>query len=49
MIKYCIMALMMGYSGNKLFGKDRSTRNSMLVAIKVGIVLILINLLIILI
>lgn len=47
MIKYCIMSFMLGFSGNKLFGRNRSTNNSILVAIKVSILLILIDILII--
>lgn len=47
MLKYCIMSFMLGYSGNKLFGRNKSTNNSILVAIKVSSLLILIDLLII--
>jgi hypothetical protein len=32
-IQYCIMAFMFGFTGNKLFGKDKSTRKSIKVAI----------------
>jgi hypothetical protein len=38
-IKYCIMSFMFGFTGNKLFGKDKSTRKSIKIAILSTIVL----------
>lgn len=49
MIKYCIMALLFGYSGNKLFGKDKSINKSLIVASITAIILIIINVITILI
>lgn len=48
MIKYCIMSLIMGFSGNKLLGNDKSNKNSIIVASKTLIILALIKFLLML-
>lgn len=47
MIKYSIMSFMLGFAGNKLFGKDKSNERSMIVSLIVGTALIALNLIII--
>lgn len=43
MFRYFIMSFMLGYSGNKLFGKDKSNINSIIVAVKITIILLVID------
>lgn len=49
MIKYSIMAFMFGFTGNKLFGKDKTNEKSIKIASMTAIILITINSIILLI
>ena len=48
-VQYCIMSFMFGFTGNKIFGKDKSTKKSIKIAILATMVLVAVDIVIILI